>query len=297
MEEYNPAIGYASATGFAYTASNPPPIRCFSCGKTMLTRYYEEYAKDLKQNMKVVKKELAPKYKQVKQKMVDAVTKSKLFAIIDYLLKISEVLGNIFDNLNIISMLNQPLNPEGSESLVDYINSIYQLIDTIPDEETIGQIPETYVGSVQKVIYSELLEKSIPLSELFNHLSEEYSQWTEGIVSDKPLLQDTKKTLETFKTDLIEIINLMKGYIPDIGKDLYTYQMYNKDMASIRSEGELLLGDLNAKAFDTILGTPKGETHLRRDCCRIIIADAVRRGLAPGVDRAIDESEALKPPS
>lgn len=297
MERETKATGYSSASNFAYTSSNPVPIRCMSCGKPMLTRYFTEYAAALKKHIKHVRSELKPQYQNVTVKYDNALQQAKIVEILHYVIKIDKVVSFMQDSVNIVSTLTQPLDYDASESLANYINNLNEVITSIPDAETIGEIADTYVGNVQKTIYTQLLENVSPLTTLYELLVEYYTQWSEDNQPvDSDVLDTTSKYLQQFRESLKETFNLIKEYIPDYNKELYTYQSFKKDMASIRSKGELMLGNLNKETFAEILGastTETGESTLR-DCCAILIADAVRRGIAPGVDKPIDERRAFE---
>jgi flagellin-specific chaperone FliS len=268
-----------------------------SCGKPMLTRYFTEYAAALKKHIKHVRSELKPQYQNVTVKYDNALQQAKIVEILHYVIKIDKVVSFMQDSVNIVSTLTQPLDYDASESLANYINNLNEVITSIPDAETIGEIADTYVGNVQKTIYTQLLENVSPLTTLYELLVEYYTQWSEDNQPvDSDVLDTTSKYLQQFRESLKETFNLIKEYIPDYNKELYTYQSFKKDMASIRSKGELMLGNLNKETFAEILGastTETGESTLR-DCCAILIADAVRRGIAPGVDKPIDERRAFE---
>jgi DNA-directed RNA polymerase subunit N (RpoN/RPB10) len=298
-DDYRKSLGYQKATQDIYQAQNPTPVRC-TCGKVLGTRYYKVYREELKKNIEQVRSEVLAKKAELQKVQDDNTGYKKIEKLYDENTYYLEDI--LVPSLEFLEPFQTQLpNESNIQDLVSVLQSIFQMVNDLTKPDLINEL-------------SNILERYAPLSVKFNYQKiylDYYQSLYPFLQNIQAITDDLNVALNSGDDSLLDLIIQLLSNLVEVqrilveteatldeilqsGKPLSDVQITAR-IKEIENQGKLKLGTLNKKTLNELgLMDENGKrktSGIERECCSIIVTDAVRRGL---FDEPIDEETAFK---
>jgi hypothetical protein len=159
----------------------------------------------------------------------------------------------------VLSFLTQPATMAGATAVVNLINELNTLIVTLG---TFSQLPDIVMQYGQQTV------------QLNQQIVDLYNAWVQGVVT--PVVNIDVDFLDQFRTYLNNQPLIKPFTIADA----------EAAIRQLEDRGKLRLGELNQTLFSRL--------GIERPCCRLVVADSVRRGFDPDIP-PVNEESAYRP--